>query len=134
MTLFTKIIKGEIPCHKIYEDEYAFAFLDISPVSEGHTLVIPKDCYENFFDIPSETVQAMIPALQKVIRAVKTGMNADGITLLQRNGKAAGQEVPHLHFHVIPRNNGDGITTFHGEKGDETSLKEAKEKIMVHLD
>ena len=107
--IFCKIIAGEIPSHKVYEDESVIAFLDINPVSEGHTLVVPKDHFEKFDDCSDIVAEAIGLRIRKISRAVSTATGADGYNLLCNNGLAAGQLVGHVHFHIIPRNNGDGI-------------------------
>lgn len=114
-TIFSKILAGEIPCEKIYEDEHAFAFLDINPVNPGHTLVIPKKWSAGFLDADQETICYLIPAIQKVAKAVKEATGADGINIIQNEGEAAGQKVFHLHFHVIPRFANDGFQHWHGK-------------------
>lgn len=101
--LFCKIAKGEIPSKKVYEDSDSFAFLDINPRNPGHTLVITKKHYGTIFDIPSGEVGRLFETVKKIAGMVKNGVNAHGVNIIQNNGKAAGQVVPHLHFHVIPR-------------------------------
>lgn len=101
--IFCKIIEGEVPCSKIYEDDDVIAFLDVSPINKGHTLVVPKKHCENIFDIDGETLEKVVGAVKRVAEGVKKGVNADGVVVSQNNGKAAGQVVMHLHFHVIPR-------------------------------
>lgn len=108
--VFCRIIKGEIPCAKIYEDEKIIAFLDISPASEkgGHTLVMPKKHYELFSEINDEDLTALSKVLRKITKALlKFGK---GVNIVQNNGKIAGQFVKHTHFHIIPRFENDGIT------------------------
>ena len=97
-----KIIAGEIPSHKVYEDDSVIAFLDINPVSEGHTLVVPKDHFEKFNDCSDTVAEAIGPQILKISRAVSTAVGADGYNLLCNNGRAAGQLVGHVHFHIIP--------------------------------
>lgn len=109
-TLFTQIIQGEIPCEKIYEDEYSFAFLTIEPNSKGHTLVVPKEYSRNVLDISEESLMHLILAIQKVAQILKDKLSADGINIHQNNEPAAGQAVFHTHFHVIPRYTDDGLT------------------------
>ncbi|MGD0329329.1 MAG: HIT family protein [Nitrososphaeria archaeon] len=100
---FCKLVKKEEPANWIYEDEFAIAFLDINPISEGHTLVIPKKHIETIFDISDEEIAILFKIVKRVAIAVKKGINAEGIVITQRNGIAAGQRVPHLHVHIIPR-------------------------------
>ncbi len=107
--IFCKIVNGEIPSAKIYENDKVFAFLDISPISDGHTLVIPKRHFEKLHDCPAELLGRVSSRLGKIAKAVAAGMNSDGYNVLCNNGRAAGQLVSHLHFHIIPRNSGDGV-------------------------
>ncbi len=105
--VFCKIISGEVPCDKVYEDDATFAFLDISPASKGHTLVISKAHAERLGDLPLADAVALMSTLQKVGTAV--GSLGDGYNVLQNNGHAAGQLVMHIHFHLIPRYTDDGV-------------------------
>lgn len=107
--IFCKIVKGEIPAHRVYEDDYTLAFLDIRPVNPGHTLLIPKDHFENLYTLPDEALSRLSAALKKVALAVKKGASADGINIGMNNDGAAGQIVPHAHFHIIPRKKEDGL-------------------------
>jgi len=107
--VFCKMVAGQIPVTKIYEDEVVLAFLDIGPVSDGHTLVIPRQHFEKLHDCPGELLGQVGSRLGKVAKAVAAGMNSDGYNVLCNNGRAAGQLVEHLHFHIIPRNTGDGV-------------------------
>ncbi len=106
--IFCKIIRGEIPSHKVYEDEHTLAFLDIRPNNHGHTLVIPKDHFENIYTLPDETLARLSLAVKKVAIAVKNGMDADGINLIMNNEEAAGQIIFHAHMHIVPRTKDDG--------------------------
>jgi histidine triad (HIT) family protein len=101
--IFAKILRGEMPAHKVFEDDVAFAFMDIMPRADGHTLVIPKVACRNLLDIRAEDLSALMPRVQKVARAVKQAMHAEGLTLQQFNEQAGGQIVFHLHFHILPR-------------------------------
>ncbi|MEA2861446.1 MAG: histidine triad family protein [Methylobacteriaceae bacterium] len=101
--IFAKILRGEMPAHKVFEDDIAFAFLDIMPRADGHTLVIPKAPCRNLLDIRAEDLSALMPRVQKVGRGVKQAMQAEGLTLQQFNEEAGGQIVFHLHFHILPR-------------------------------
>ena len=101
--IFAKILRGEMPAHKVFEDEVAFAFMDIMPRADGHTLVIPKVPCRNLLDISAEDLSALMPRVQKVARGVKQAMQAEGLTLQQFNEQAGGQIVFHLHFHILPR-------------------------------
>ncbi len=101
--IFAKILRGEAPCTRVYEDDVSLAFLDVMPRADGHTLVIPKVPARNIFDIAAEDLARFMPTVQKVARAVKAGMAAEGLTVQQFNEVAGGQQVFHLHFHVLPR-------------------------------
>jgi histidine triad (HIT) family protein len=104
--VFAKILRGEMPAHKVFEDDVAFAFMDIMPRADGHTLVIPKAPCRNLLDITPEDLCALMPRVQRVARGVKRAMQAEGLTLQQFNEQAGGQIVFHLHFHILPRWNG----------------------------
>lgn len=101
--IFCKIITGEIPATKVYEDEYSYAFLDAHPNTKGHTLVIPKDHFENIYGIPDETLCRLMISVKKISLAVKNGLEADGINIAMNNEAPAGQIIFHAHVHVIPR-------------------------------
>jgi histidine triad (HIT) family protein len=100
--IFAKILRGEIPCHAVYEDEHTLAFMDVMPQSTGHTLVIPKAPSRNLLDADPTTFMWLMPAVQKIARAAKRAFHAQGVQIIQFNEPAAGQTVFHLHFHVIP--------------------------------
>jgi len=109
--IFCKIAAGEIPSSKVYEDDSVIAFLDIGPLSEGHTLVIPKDHYERLDQCPADVLASMSACAGKVASAVVSALECDGYNVLCNNGESAGQEVNHVHFHVIPRKSGDKVFT-----------------------
>lgn len=104
--VFCKIIKGEIPCYKIYEDDHVIALLDIAPFEKGHTLVIPKCHVPHFTDLPVAELEPVMVAVQKMARRLMEKLPCDGFNLLQNNGACASQTVPHIHIHIIPRWNG----------------------------
>ncbi|AVP37380.1 HIT family protein [Staphylococcus felis] len=106
-TIFSKIIKGDIPSFKIYENEYVYAFLDISQVSKGHTLLIPKKPSPNIYETDAETMKHIGEALPIVANAIKKAFNPDGLNIIQNNGEYASQSVFHIHFHLIPRYEND---------------------------
>ncbi|MDA8408580.1 MAG: HIT family protein [Deltaproteobacteria bacterium] len=108
--IFCKIVKGEIPCIKIYEDEKALAFMDIAPLNEGHVLIVPKNHYETILNIEPDVFGWLGNVAAKVCKAVQKTLKPDGINVMQLNGKAANQVVPHLHIHIVPRNFGDGLS------------------------
>lgn len=132
-TIFSKIISGEIPAEKVYEDDYAYAFLDINPVNPGHTLVVPKKWSSGFLDASEDTICHLIPAIQKVAMAVKAATGAPGVNIIQNEGAAAGQKVFHLHFHVIPRFENDGHEHWHGKPMGGEETKAMGEKIRGSL-
>lgn len=105
-TIFTKILEGEIPCHRVYEDEHVLAFLDINPLARGHTLVIPKEPAETLDRLGEEAAAALGRVLPRVCRAVKVVTGVDAYNVLQNNGSGAHQAVKHVHFHVIPKPSG----------------------------
>ena len=107
--VFCKMVAGQIPVAKIYEDEVVLALLDSGPVSDGHSLLIPKQHFEKLDDCPAELLGQISSRLGKIAKAVAAAMNSDGYNVLCNNGRVAGQHVGHLHFHIIPRNTGDGI-------------------------
>ncbi|MBI5975793.1 HIT family protein [Staphylococcus canis] len=106
-TIFSKIIDGEIPSFKVYENEYVYAFLDISQVSKGHTLLIPKKASPNIYETDAETMRHIGEALPIVANAIKKAFNPDGLNIIQNNGEYASQSVFHIHFHLIPRYEND---------------------------
>ena len=107
--IFCKMVGGQIPVAKIYEDEVVLAFLDIGPVSDGHALVIPKQHFEKLHDCPAGLIGEVAVRLGKIAGAVAAATESDGYNLLCNNGRAAGQLIEHLHFHIIPRKVGDGV-------------------------
>ena len=128
--VFCAIAAGEIPCFKVYEDDFALAYLDINPFSEGHTLVIPKAHTTGLLDTPEETLAALIARVKKVAAHLKSALGCDGFHILQNNGAAAGQTVGHIHFHIVPRRNGDPIE-FANRPGDMEHLKALAARIGV---
>ena len=128
--VFCAIAAGEIPCFKVYEDELVLAYLDINPFSEGHTLVIPKAHTTGLLDTPEETLAALLARVKKVAAHIKTALGCDGFHILQNNGAAAGQTVGHIHFHIVPRRNGDPIE-FANRPGDMEHLKALAARIGV---
>ena len=105
--LFCKIVSGAIPSHKVYEDEFSFAFLDIDPCSSGHTIVIPKKHFERFTDMDTYDAGNLFESVNTVAKAVEVALGVKGSNIGLNNGKVAGQEVPHVHVHIIPRAEGD---------------------------
>ena len=121
--IFCAIADGEIPSFKIYEDDAFLAYLDISPFAEGHTLVIPKCHFTGLLDAPEATLSGLIACVKKVAALLKEKLPCDGFNILQNNGAAAGQTVPHIHFHIVPRRNAPGSElAFVNGKGDMDAL------------
>jgi len=110
--IFCKIVAGEVPAFKLYEDENIISFLDIFPIHPGHALVVPKKHSVDIFDTDEETMKQMIAVAKKLAPAVMKGAKADGINIGMNNKEAAGQEVPHAHMHIIPRYSSDGLKTW----------------------
>lgn len=108
-TVFSRIIAGELPCAKVYEDEHVFAFMDAGQVNPGHVIVATKRPFETLMDADEASAAALMAAARKIARAVESAFEAEGITVLQANRPAAWQTVPHLHLHVLPRHKGDGV-------------------------
>lgn len=126
--IFAKILRGELPAHKVYEDDVALALMDIMPRAEGHVLVIPKTAARGLLDVDPAALAELIKRVQHVAKAAKTAMGADGLTLLQFNESAGGQVIFHLHFHILPRWEGVELRP-PGTMGDEEKLKAQAKKI-----
>ena len=126
--IFCKIISGEIPSNKIYEDKNVFAFLDNNPVNKGHTLIVPKKHFENIYELPEEIIFEMTKTAKKLSIAIKKSTEADGINVYMNNERAAGQMIDHAHTHIIPRLKNDGFTYWQGKKkySDEEMTETAK--------
>jgi histidine triad (HIT) family protein len=129
--IFAKILRGELPCHKVYEDESTLAFLDIMPQSIGHTLVIPKVAAENLFDIAPSALQDLIAKTQTVAKAVQKAVDAPGVMIAQLNGADAGQTVFHIHFHIIPRRDGADFGIHARDAADQDQLAALAERIRA---
>jgi histidine triad (HIT) family protein len=132
--VFAKILRGEIPAFKVYEDERTLAFMDAMPQSDGHTLVIPKSEARNFFDIDPDVLAYLIKVTQKVAKAVKKAFNPDGVRIIQFNDPAAGQTVFHIHFHIVPCYLGQELRGHAREMADKAVLAEHAERIRKALD
>lgn len=131
--IFAKILNGDLPAHKVYEDEHTLAFMDIMPQSKGHTLVIPRVGAENLFDLPEDALRHLIAATQKVARGVKAAVEAPGIMVMQLNGAEAGQSVFHIHFHIVPRWNGIDLDLHARQKADPDELAALAGKIAAAI-
>ncbi|MEW6250974.1 MAG: HIT family protein [Planctomycetota bacterium] len=108
-SIFARIIAGEIPCHRVYENEHVLAFLDVHPLTDGHTLILPKRPVQRFEDLTQDEAAELGRALREVARKVLAATGAPAYNILQNNGREASQEVPHVHFHIVPRRAGDGL-------------------------
>jgi len=131
--VFAKILRGELPCEKVYEDEHALAFMDIMPRADGHTLVIPRTPARNIFDISPDDFARLARGVHHVAQAVKTGMNADGLTIQQFNESAGGQVVFHIHVHIVPRWTGVAMRPHTGEMAPKETLAANAAKIRAAL-
>lgn len=131
--IFAKILKGDIPSHAVYEDENTYAFMDVMPQAPGHVLVVPKTPSRNLLDADPATLATLIPVVQKIACAAKEAFEADGIFITQFNEPAAGQTVFHLHFHIIPRNEGAGLKSHSSKMEDAAVLAANAQKIRTVL-
>ena len=131
--IFAKILRGEIPCHKVYEDGDVLVFMDVMPQSPGHALIVPKAASRNLFDADPAVLANILPLVQKVAIAAKAAFSADGITVWQFNEPAGGQTVFHLHYHVIPRYEGQGLRSHAGKMEDGAVLAANAAKLKAAL-
>jgi histidine triad (HIT) family protein len=132
--VFARILRGEIPAHKVHEDAHTLAFMDVMPLADGHTLVIPKAEAESILEVPPEALAATILTTQRVARAVQRAFDAPGILIAQLNGSAAGQSVFHLHFHVVPRHAGLDLRFHARDMADPRILAEHAARVRSALD
>lgn len=133
--LFCRIISGEIPAAKVYEDDNILAILDINPVNIGHTLVIPKAHYDALYVLPEDLLCEMSIGVQKLAVAIKHATAADGINIEMNNDRAAGQLIDHAHIHIVPRYTNDGFTHWKGKRGyTEGEMQTVSEKIKTALE
>jgi histidine triad (HIT) family protein len=131
--IFAKILRGELPCHKVYEDDRAFVFLDIMPRAPGHTLVLPKAPARNLLDVPPDDLAHVVKVAQRVAKAAMAVFEADGVTVQQFNESAGGQVVFHLHIHVIPRKDGVAMKPPASEKEKPEVLAAQAKKLADAL-
>jgi histidine triad (HIT) family protein len=131
--IFARILRGELPAIKVYEDDQVLAFMDIMPQADGHTLVIPKTPAISLLDLPAEAAAYTIKVTQKVARAMEKALGVDGIILIQLSGAPAGQTVPHVHFHLIPTNVHQ-LGKHAAQMGDQEKIKAQAEKIKAALE
>lgn len=130
--IFCKIVKGDLPCFKVYEDDKVLAFEDINPVSQGHTLIIPKRHAENLWEIPEDDLAAIHVASKRVIAAIRKALNPVGVALVQLNGRGVNQVVMHYHLHLMPRSGNEHplpVTNWELKEGDMDSIREVSERI-----
>lgn len=133
--IFCLIAKGEIPCAKVYEDDSVLAFLDLSPVHPGHTLVIPKAHYKDMLHVPCELGSEIFLALKKVGAAVMGATGASGFNVMQNNGLSAGQTMFHIHWHIIPRFDGDGLGVWEqGKYPDAAAMQDMAARVASYLE
>ena len=133
-SIFTKIIKGEIPCQRVFENDQVLAFLDITPLAEGHTLVVPKRQVERLEDLPAADAAALAVQLGRVAQQVIRTVGADAYNILLNNGALAGQEVAHVHFHIIPRRAGDDLGyRWNAHPADHDALADLAGRIRAAL-
>lgn len=132
--IFCRIVAGEIPCVKVFEDNATIAFMDINPLTEGHLLVVPKTHVENLFDAEPGLLGDTMEAVSRVARVLRESTGAEGLSVIQANGAAAFQSVPHLHFHLIPRRAGDGAGfDWKPRPGDMAAIERLGERIAEGL-
>jgi histidine triad (HIT) family protein len=131
--VFARILRGEIPAHKVYEDAHTLAFMDVMPQADGHVLVIPKVAAENLFEVPPEALTATILTTQRVARAVQKAFDAPGILIAQLNGAPAGQSVFHIHFHVVPRHEGLDLRLHARDMADQAVLAAHAARVRAAL-
>ena len=131
--IFAKILRGQVPSVKVYEDDAVLSFMDVMPQVEGHTLVIPKEPAMDMLDLSPEGASTLILATQRVAKAVKTALSPPGIMLMQLNGAASGQSVFHVHFHILPRHQGIDMKLHAREMVDPKTLEPIAAKIRAHL-
>lgn len=130
--IIARILRGELPAIKVYEDDQVLAFMDIMPQADGHTLVIPKTPAVTLLDLPADAAAYTIQVVQKVAKAIEVGLDAQGIVLMQLSGAAAGQTVPHVHFHLIPSSVHE-LGKHALQMGDQDKIKAQAEKIRAAL-
>jgi histidine triad (HIT) family protein len=131
--IFARILRGEIPCHKVHEDEHTLAFMDVMPQADGHTLVIPKSPSRNLLDADPAALGPLMASVQRLAIAVRKAFAADGILIQQFNEPAAGQTVFHLHFHILPRNAGVALRPHTGKMADHELLARHAEMVRAAL-
>lgn len=133
-SIFSRIVSGDIPAIRVYEDDATLAFMDINPAARGHALVIPKDEHADLFSIPPETLAAVARTVQRVALAMREVLRPDGVNIIQNNGAAAGQTVFHYHVHIIPRWEGDNaLRLWKPQAADQADLRTLAEQLCQAL-
>ncbi|WP_412545930.1 HIT family protein [Maricaulis sp. MIT060901] len=132
--IFAKILRGEMPCVKVYEDEQVLAFMDIFPQAPGHVLVVPREPARNLLELTDGALQGAMLRVKRIAQAVKKALNPDGIVMTQFSGAPAGQTVFHVHFHIIPRKEGEALGAHGGGQADMAELQVQAEKIAAAIE
>ena len=132
--IFAKILRGEMPCVKVYEDEQVLAFMDIFPQAPGHVLVVPREPARNLLELTDGALQGAMLRVKRIAQAVKKALNPDGIVMTQFSGAPAGQTVFHVHFHIIPRKEGEALGAHGGGQADIAELQAQAEKIAAAIE
>ena len=132
--VFARILRGELPCARIYEDAHALAFMDIMPSAKGHSLVIPKEAAESLFDLSPSAASHLMVRAQRVAGAIKRALGCPGVMLVQLNGAAAGQSVPHVHIHIVPRTHGLDLMLHGRAQADSAELEALATRIRQELE
>ena len=131
--IFAKILRGEMPCVKVYEDEHVLSFMDIFPQAKGHTLVVPKQPVRNLLEMSDEALSAAMPRVKRIANAVKDALEPDGLVITQFNGAPAGQTVFHVHIHIIPRWEGETLGAHGGGQADIGELETLAAQVKARL-
>jgi len=130
--IFCKIVNGDLPSHRVYEDEDTLAFLDINPTSYGHTLVVPKKHFVNMEDVPEEELKKVILIVKRIGQKLKDGLKVESYNICVNNDEEAGQLIPHLHFHLVPRYKNDGLKPWPQSPYPEGKAEEVLSKIKIN--
>jgi histidine triad (HIT) family protein len=132
--IFCKIVRGEAPAYKVHEDEWVLVFMDLFPVTDGHTLVVTREHFESVFEATEDSLRAVVAASRRVAHAIRAALQPDGLMVFQLNGRAAGQSVFHYHMHLLPRNEGEPLALHARVRGDPARLREISERLAATLD
>ena len=131
--IFCRIVRGEVPCFEVCEDDRTLTFMDIFPVAEGHTLVVTKRHFSDIFEVDGETLAAVAATSLRVARAIRRALKPDGLGVFQLNGSAAGQSVFHYHMHLLPRNTGEDFALHSRNRGDDEKLRATADRLAAAL-